>query len=141
MNRRQEREEAFLMLFEGEFAPEKTVEEIYAGAKDAREVEESAYVRAVLDGVRLHRDELDALIDSHSHGWKRSRLSGVARAVILLAAYEMMYLTDVPLRVSLNEAVELIKKYDEDKARAFVNGVLNAISRDDAVLAKRVENA
>lgn len=137
MNRRQEREEAFLMLFEGEFAPEKTAEQIYADAKDARDVEESPYVRAVLDGVRLHRDELDALIDSHSHGWKRNRLSGVARAIILLATYEMLYVEEVPLRVSLNEAVELTKKYDEDKARAFVNGVLNAISRDETVLAKR----
>ena len=139
MNRRQEREEAFLMLFEGEIAPEKTADEIYADAKDAREVEESPYVRALLDGVRAHREELDRLIDAHSHGWKRNRLSGVARAVILLAAYEMLYMTDVPPRVSLNEAVELMKKYDEDKARVFVNGVLNAISRDEAVVAKRQE--
>lgn len=137
MNRRQEREEAFLMLFEGEFAPEKTADQIYADAKDARDVEESSYVREVLEGVRLHRNELDTLIDSHSHGWKRNRLSGVARAIILLAAYEMLYVAEVPLRVSLNEAVELTKKYDEDKARAFVNGVLNAISRDESVLAKR----
>ena len=140
MNRRQEREEAFLMLFEGEFAPEKTAEEIYAGAMDAREVEESSYIRTVLDGVREHREELDALIDAHSHGWKRNRLSGVARAAILLATYEMLYLTEIPPRVSLNEAVELMKKYDEDKARAFVNGVLNAISRDEAVTQKRGEN-
>ena len=137
MNRRQEREEAFLMLFEAEFAPEKSAEEIYNGARDAREVEESAYVRAVLDGVRKNREELDALIDAHSHGWKKSRLSGVARAAILLAAYEMLYMQDVPVRVSLNEAIELMKKYDEDKARVFVNGVLNAISRDEAVLSRR----
>ena len=137
MNRRQEREEAFLMLFEAEFAPEKTSEEIYDGAKDAREVEESSYIRKVLDGVRDHREKLDTLIDAHSHGWKRSRLSGVARAAILLATYEMLYMPDVPPRVSLNEAIELMKKYDEDKARVFVNGVLNAISRDEAVLAKR----
>ena len=140
MNRRQEREEAFLMLFEGEFAPEKSAEEIYTDAKDAREVEESAYIRTVLDGVREHRAELDALIDAHSHGWKRNRLSGVARAVILLATYEMLYLEEVPPRVSLNEAVELMKKYDEDKARSFVNGVLNAISRDEAVTLKRQES-
>lgn len=127
------------MLFEGEFAPTKTVEEIYADAMDAREVEESAYVRAVLDGVRANRAELDAMIDAHSHGWKRNRLSGVARAVILLAAYEMLYMPDVPPRVSLNEAVELMKKYDEDKARVFVNGVLNAISRDETVLARNAE--
>ena len=139
MNRRQEREEAFLMLFEAEFAPEKTSEEIYEGAKDAREVEESPYIRTVLAGVGEHRAELDALIDAHSHGWKRKRLSGVARAAILLATFEMLYMPEVPPRVSLNEAIELMKKYDEEKARIFVNGVLNAISRDEAVLAKRDE--
>ncbi len=136
MNRREEREAAFLMIFEGEFAPEKPAEEIYADAKEAREVEESAYVREVLEGVRAHREQLDELIDAHSHGWKRSRLSGVARAAILLATYEMLYREDIPPRVSLNEAIELMKKYDEDKARVFVNGVLNAISRDDTVCEK-----
>ncbi len=140
MNRKQEREEAFLMLFEAEFAPEKSADDIYGGARDAREVGESAYIHTVLDGVRQNRAELDALIDAHSHGWKRKRLSGVARAAILLAVYEMLYMPDVPVRVSLNEAIELMKKYDEDKARVFVNGVLNAISHDEAVLLKR-ENA
>ena len=90
MNRRQEREEAFLMLFEAEFAPEKSAEEIYDGARDARDVEESLYVRAVLDGVRANRAELDALIDAHSNGWKKNRLSGVARAAILHKAVEII---------------------------------------------------
>ncbi|MBQ9736148.1 MAG: transcription antitermination factor NusB [Clostridia bacterium] len=141
MTRREEREEAFLMLFEKEFAPEKSPEEIYGDAKDARDVEDSDYIRAVLAGVSEHRAELDELLDAHAHGWKRNRISGVARAAILLACYEMLYMADVPTRVSLNEAIELMKKYDEDKARVFVNGVLNAISRDERVLAKRNEQA
>lgn len=137
MNRRQEREEAFFMLFENEFAPDKDISEIYENAKEAREVEESAYVRTVLCGVRANKTELDRMIDRHSHGWKRERISAVAGAVMLLAAYEMLYMPEVPVRVSLNEAIELIKKYGEDKARPFVNGVLNAISEDKAVLAVR----
>ena len=48
---------------------------------------------------------------------------------MLLACYEMLYREDIPVRVSLNEAVELMKKFDEDKARVFVNGVLNAVAR------------
>ena len=137
MNRRQEREEAFFMLFENEFAPDKDISEIYENAKEARKVEESAYVRTVLCGVRANKTELDRMIDRHSHGWKRERISAVAGAVMLLAAYEMLYMPEVPVRVSLNEAIELIKKYGEDKARPFVNGVLNAISEDEAVLAVR----
>ena len=141
MTRREEREEAFLMLFEKEFTPEKSEEEIYTGAKDARDIEDSDYIREVLVGVTTHRAELDELLDVHAHGWKRNRISNVARAVILLASYEMLYMPSVPTRVSLNEAIELMKKYDEDKARIFVNGVLNAISRDERVTAKRTEQA
>lgn len=137
MTRRQEREEAFFMLFEADFSPEKTIEEIYMDAKDARDVEESDYIRTVLDGVCAHRDMLDEVIEPHLRGWKRSRLSGVARTVLRLAVYEMLYMPDIPLHVSLNEAVELIKKYDEAKARGFVNGVLNAVSHDEKVLAAR----
>ena len=135
MNRRQEREEAFLMLFEGEFDTERSAEEIYASAKDARDVEDSRYIKTVLDGVIEHRDELNAVIEKYSKGWQRERITPCAAAVMLLAAYEMLYMPDVPLRVSINEAVDLIKKYDDDKARVFVNGVLNSISRDDAAAA------
>ena len=130
MNRRQEREEAFLMLFETEFDPAKAAEEIYENAKDAREVEESAYVRMVLSGVKAHKEELDALIEKHSRGWRRERLSPVTSAALLLAAYEISYMEEIPPKVSMNEALELVKKYHDDKARAFVNGVLNAIAKE-----------
>lgn len=139
MNRRQEREEAFLMLFEAEFDKTRSAEDIYGQAIEAREVEESAYVREVLEGVIAHREELDALIAKHSHGWRRERISHVAGAALLLACYEILYKEDIPFRVSINEALELMKKYDEDKARVFVNGVLNAVSKDaDAVGADQV---
>lgn len=134
MNRRQEREEAFLMLFEAEFDKARGAEDIYGQAKEAREVEESPYVRRVLEGVIAHREELDALIAKHSHGWRRERISNVAGAALLLSCYEILYMEDIPVRVSINEALELMKKYDEDKARVFVNGVLNAISRDETVV-------
>ncbi len=133
MNRRQEREEAFLMLFESEFDKEKSAEDIYGQAMEARGVESSEYVRTVLSGVLEHKEELDAIIEKYSHGWKRTRLSHVTGAALLLATYEMLYMKDIPHRVSINEALELMKKYDEEKAKVFVNGVLNAISHDEAV--------
>ena len=139
MNRRQEREEAFLMLFEAEFDKERSVEDIYLQAKEAREVEDSEYVRQVLEGVIAHREFLDALIAKHSHGWRRERISNVAGAALLLACYEMLYMEDIPFRVSINEALELMKKYDEEKAKVFVNGVLNAVSRDEAVIGFNAE--
>ena len=134
MNRRQEREEAFLMLFESDFDPARSAEEIYSVAKESRDVGESAYIEAVLGGVIEKREELDALIAKHAKGWQRDRISHSVSAAMLLAAYEMLYMTDIPARVSINEALELIKKYDDEKARIFANGVLHAISTDDAVV-------
>ena len=127
--RRLERENAFHMIFEWEFDTSRDVDEIYESAKEARELADSSYVLDVLHGIAEHREELDALIAAHSNGWKRNRISHVAAAVMLLACYEMLYREDIPVRVSLNEAVELMKKFDEDKARVFVNGVLNAVAR------------
>ena len=141
MNRRQEREEAFLMLFEAEFDNARTAEDIYDCAKESREVEESFYVRNVLCVVIEKREELNALIAKYSKGWQRDRITISAAAVMLLAVYEMLYMKDVPLRVSINEAVELVKKFDDEKARVFVNGILNSISHDEAVTSARSENA
>ena len=61
-------------------------------------------------------------------GWKSQRLSFVSTALIRLATYEMMFMTDIPVKVSINEAIELSKKYDDEKAYALVNGSLNAIA-------------
>lgn len=130
MNRRQEREEAFFMLFEREFDGSRTPAEVYENAKDAREVEESEYIRRVTEGVAANKETLDNRIAAHSNGWNRERISNIASAVMLVAVYEMMFEEDIPYRVSINEAVELMKKYDDEKARVFVNGVLNAVAKE-----------
>ena len=130
MTRRQEREETFLMIFEGEFDHSRTAEDIYGQAKESREVGESEYISTVLSGVIEKRDELGALIEKHSRGWQRDRITHSASAAMLLAVYEMKYMPELPTRVSINEALELIKKYDDDKARVFVNGVLHAVATE-----------
>jgi DNA polymerase III alpha subunit (gram-positive type) len=58
---------------------------------------------------------------------KKDRVSPVSISILRLAAYEIMFIEDIPARVSLNEAIELAKKYDDEKSYAFVNGVLNAL--------------
>ena len=77
----------------------------------------------------------DALIGNHAKGWKTSRLSKLSRSVLRLAVYEMLYEAEIPYSVSINEAVELTKKYDDEKAYTFVNGVLNRIKESEAVAA------
>lgn len=68
--------------------------------------------------------ELDALIDEKSTGWKTNRMAKVDLAIIRLAVYEIKFEDDIPTKVSINEAVELAKKYGADESGAFVNGVL-----------------
>ena len=75
----------------------------------------------------MHIDEIDALIGRFAKGWKTNRLSRVSRAILRLGTYELKYAKGVPAVVAINEAVELTKRFDEPRARAFVNGVLNAV--------------
>ena len=126
INRREAREAVFELLFETEFKSGEAYEDIFALSGENREIEEDEYIRSTYFGVCAHRDELDRLINDHAKGWKTSRISRVSRSILRLSVYEMCY-TDIPKSVSINEAVELCKKYDEDSARAFVNGVLNGV--------------
>ena len=80
--------------------------------------------------IKEHLSEIDALLGRHAKGWRTERLSRVSRAVLRLGAYELVWAEKIPAPVAINEAVELAKKYDDPKARAFINGVLNAIKKE-----------
>lgn len=135
MTRKEAREEAFRLLFETEFRNGETPDEIYALSTENREVAENEYIRRVYFGVREHLEEIDGIITNHSNGWKTSRITPVSRSAIRLAIFEMLYMDDIPSAVSLNEAIELVKKFDDAKVRAFVNGVLNGAK--DEIEAKK----
>jgi hypothetical protein len=77
-----------------------------------------------------HLPTIDALLGRHAKGWRTDRLSRVSRAVLRLGAYEVVYADKIPAPIAINEAVELAKKFDDPKARAFINGVLNAIKNE-----------
>ena len=77
-----------------------------------------------------HASEIEAATEKHFKGWRSDRISPVSRAVISLATYEIMFMSDIPARVSINEAIELAKKYDDEKSYSFVNGVLNAVAEE-----------
>ena len=130
MTRREAREEAFRLLFETEFHGDLPAEEIYRLAVDAREFEDPGYIRQVYFGVLEKKSELDALISAHAKGWRPDRIAPVSRSILRLCIYEMRYVEDVPVTVAINEAVELTKRFDEEKARSFVNGVLSGVKNE-----------
>lgn len=135
--RRQAREEVFRLLYETEFHEGETPEEIWTRALETRELDATdPYLRRTYFGVMEHLDEIDELIGRHAKGWKTRRLSRVSRAVLRLGTYEVAFAGKMPAPVAINEAVELTKKFDEPRARSFVNGVLNAIKNDSTTAAQ-----
>ena len=125
-----QREAVFGLLFESDFRRDETPEEVFATYCEQNGEPEGDYVKNVYFGVCEKQAEIDAVIERHSNGWKVSRLTRVSRAIIRLCVYEMAYEKDVPGVVAINEAIELSKKYDDDKVRGFVNGVLNGIKNE-----------
>ena len=112
---------------------EASCKEIYNNAlsyfdKDA--IESEPYIFSTFSGVFENIERIDSMIDSASANWEANRISRVSRAVLRLAVYELMYADDIPVRIAVNEAVEIAKKYDDEKAFSFINGVLAKIVKD-----------
>lgn len=88
-----------------------------------------SYIDNVVSGVANRQEELNATIQQFSIGWDVTRISRLARAVMQLAIYEILYVEDVPTGVAVSEAVRLAKKYDGNDTGSFVNGILGAFAR------------
>ena len=130
MTRREARELAFVLLFERSFSNE-SIAEILENAGDARDIVADTFAVTLAEGVVEHTDEIDELITANAHNWSRDRISRVALAILRLAVYEMRWIEDIPVSVSINEAVELAKRYGGEADASFVNGVLGGIARRD----------
>lgn len=130
ISRREAREHLLGLIYETEFRADEEKEVIFSTSAEEREIPDEAFIREVYFGVCEKMDEIDALIAKHSVGWKTERMSRVSRAILRLGVYELAYMSDIPSSVSINEAIELAKKYDDEKARAFVNGILNAVKNE-----------
>lgn len=129
--RRAAREAVLTLLFETEYHEDDTPEAIFARAVTARDIDpKDRFIRKEYFAIMEHISEIDALLNRHAKGWRTDRLSRVSRAVLRLGAYELVFAEKIPAPVAINEAVELAKKFDDPKARAFINGVLNAIKKE-----------
>ena len=110
--------------------------EYYAQLSDENDVyaerpsrAQMAYLDGVVSGVANREEDLNASISKFAIGWDISRISRLARSVMQLALYEILYVEDVPTGVAISEAVRIAKKYDGDDTGAFVNGILGAFAR------------
>lgn len=124
------REQAFILAFEMLFLNDD-IDEIADNAVDSDDLYLSDYAIDCAKGIEKNRDTIDGYIEKNlKQGWKISRISKASYAILRLAIYEILYLPDIPTSVSINEAVELSKKYAADGDSAFINGVLGSIAKE-----------
>ncbi len=144
MTRRQIRETIFKVIFRVEFHEREELpgqldflkDELEGrpesdGAWELANEEEEAYIKSKSADIIAHIDELDAAINERAFGWKTSRMSKVDLSIIRLALYEIRYEEAIPMKVAINEAVELAKAYGTNESASFVNGVLAKFAEED----------
>lgn len=119
------------MLYQGETTnddPESALTdycEIFPYQQDIRD-----YARQLLSGIKQYQDMIDTKIAAACEHWRLDRITHVDRNILRVGIYEMLFVPDVPPRVSIDEAIELGKKYGNEDSRSFINGVLDKVMRE-----------
>ena len=131
MGRRASRELAMKLMYQLDMQKEDQDEQIaeflsgyQADGKD------TSFVSAIIDGAMTNLSKINGLIEKFSKRWKISRISKVDLAILRVAIYEILFIKDIPVSVSINEAVELAKKYGNEESGSYVNGILGRISAE-----------
>ncbi len=133
MSRKDARDNAFKCVYEYEFNKEKSIEEILNFCYEENEVNDSEkeYIDQVVKGVAQNIEKIDENILKHLKNWSMARIAKIDLAILRVAIYEICYMSDViPFKVSINEAVELAKKYGNPDSKSFVNGLLAKVIED-----------
>ncbi len=144
MNRRGARELVLHLIFAGEYSGKRgaeLLEEINEENFQSLEVEydlyqklppesQEEYIHRAVTGVMEHLPELDNYIDKYAKGWNIARISRISKCILRLSMYEVLYL-GIPVGASVNEALELAKKYDAEEAAGFVNGIMGAFVKGE----------
>lgn len=140
-SRRRAREFALQALYQSdltETSPGAALESLWSVQIEGQDLpssrpaedEEIDFARRIVAGVEQGRADIDALIERSSVNWRLARMPVIDRNILRLAAFELISCPDVPASVSINEAVELAKRYGDKDSRAFVNGLLDRIAAE-----------
>ncbi|EJF39892.1 transcription antitermination factor NusB [Clostridium sp. MSTE9] len=129
MTRREEREQAFILVFQ-QLINRNTIEEIIDAAEESAEIRIAEFAERLASGVEKNNAVVDDKIEKNIRGWSMTRLSKVSFALLRVAIYEMMFVDSIPVSVSINEAVDLAKKYGGADDAPFINGVLGSVAKE-----------
>ena len=139
MNRRGARELVLHLIFAGEYSGKtgaELLEDIneenfqslvgeYDLYQELPPENQKEYIQRAVTGVMAHLYELDDYIEKYARGWNIARISRISKCILRLSMYEVLYL-GIPVGASVNEALELAKKYDSEEAAGFINGIMGA---------------
>lgn len=128
--RRKSRELALKILFEADFnkIPLGSIADRMITEQEV-EIEVGQFIQKLLDAYRDHEAEVNILIEKHSSNWKLSRMAGVDRNILRLGVSEILYFDDIPKNVTINECLEIAKKYGTEDSSSFINGILDNIEK------------
>ena len=129
MTRREETEQAFILVFQ-QLINRNTIEEIIDAAEESAEIRIAEFAERLASGVEENNAVVDDKIEKNIRGWSMTRLSKVSFALLRVAIYEMMFVDSIPVSVSINEAVDLAKKYGGAEDAPFINGVLGSVAKE-----------
>ena len=133
MNRSAIRENAFKLIYSLEIQDVENLEEqieLFFESNEINDEQAKKYVNDVIFGIEKNKQEILNEIEKNlKEDWKLSRISKMDLSILKLAIYEIKY-NEIPFKVAINEAVELAKKYGEDKSKNFVNGILASVVKD-----------
>lgn len=128
MNRREQREQIFKLLFRVEFNEQSEMSEqcalFFEDEENAASEKDVAYIQGKYEKIAQKLPEIDRMINETARGWSTDRMGKVDLTIIRLAVYEIRFDEEIPSGVAINEAVELAKKFGQDGSASFVNGVL-----------------
>ena len=132
--RREGREAAVQFLFCSDINPELTPAEIDSFFDSIRPASAKVreFAKTLASGVCEHRQEIDSVIEKHTDNYRLERVSAVDRSILRLAVYEIVYREDIPSPVSINEAIEVAKRFGTEESGRFVNGILDHLNREIA---------
>lgn len=124
MNRHTAREKAFQILFQLDINDNDPIK---AMEKFLETTERDDFLTILVKGVAANKTEIDNTITANLENWSIDRIASVEKTTLRIATYEINYLDDIPINVSINEAIELANNYGDEKSGKFVNGVLSKI--------------
>ena len=132
MKRRKAREYALQLLFQADFTKreleKKDLEEFWSGKTVTRESRE--FTESLVKGTLEKLDDIDMIIEKATENWLLKRMAAVDRNILRFAAYELLYRNDIPAAVTINEAIEIAKRFSSMESASFLNGVLDKLAKE-----------